>query len=444
MGPITMSAKEAQRPGLVRAARDGKVTNREGAAALGLSVRQFRRLRRRFEQGGTRALLHRGRGRPSWRRIPESLRSRVARLMQGRYAGFNDCHLAEVLQEREHIAISRATLQRLRAELGLEPKRRRRAPRHRRRREREARRGALVLVDASEHPWCEDRCGPFALLGALDDATGEILGLLPRPHEDLHGYATLLQRLIEQHGLPATLYGDRTNIFVRNDRHWSLEEQLAGERDPTQGGRMLRELGIGYIPARSPQAKGRIERFWGTLQNRLVSVLRLKGAASMRQTLRCLPEFIASYNQRFARPPQDPHPAWRTAPRDFHTRLACHYTRVVARDNTVALPGRWIQIPRGPSSRSYGGCRVQITERLDGRLLVHYHDQLIAEEPAPPGEFTLVSRHGQCHRPPIARPTRTPKPYKPPTPSPHHPWKRRCLPLTLAERARREDIPMEQ
>jgi transposase len=104
-----MSTKEAQRPGLVRAARDGKITNREGAAALGLSVRQFRRLRRRFEEGGTRALLHRGRGRPSWRRIPESLRSRVARLLQGRYAGFNDCHLAEVLREREHIAISRAT-----------------------------------------------------------------------------------------------------------------------------------------------------------------------------------------------------------------------------------------------------------------------------------------------------------------------------------------------
>lgn len=441
-----MSTKEAQRPGLVRAARDGKISNREGAAALGLSVRQFRRLRRRFEQDGVPGLLHGGRGRPSWRRIAEPLRHRVTKLMQGRYVGFNDCHLAEVLREREHIAISRATLQRLRTELGLEPKRRRRPPRHRRRREREARRGALVLVDASEHPWCEERCTPFALLGAIDDATGEILGLLPRPHEDLHGYTTLLRALIERHGLPAALYGDRTNIFVRNDHHWSLEEELAGERDPTQAGHMLRALGIGYIPARSPQAKGRIERFWGTLQDRLVSVLRLRRAASMEQVRRCLPEFITHYNRRFARPPRDPHPAWRPAPTAFHDHLACHYTRVVAKDNTASIPDRWIQIPRGPHLRSYAGCRVQLVERLDGRLLVHYRNQLIAEQAAPPGLFTLVSRRGKKNlRPPVApRITRPRTTTPPPKPSPQHPWKRRCLPLPLADRTRREDISVEQ
>lgn len=446
MGRLTMSTKEAQRPGLIRAARDGKITNREGAAALGVSVRQFRRLRRRFEEGGTAALLHRGRGRPSPHRLPETLRSRVVKLMQGQYTGFNDCHLAEVLQECESISISRATLQRLRAELGLEPKRRRRPPRHRRRREREARRGALVLVDASEHRWCEDRCDSFALLGALDDATGEILALLPRPHEDLHGYASLLKELIEQHGLPAALYGDRTNIFVRNDSHWSLEEELAGERNPTQAGRILRELAIGYIPARSPQAKGRIERFWGTLQDRLVSVLRLKKATSIEATRTCLPRFIKDYNHRFAKAPQDPQPAWRPAPRDLLAHLACHYTRVVAKDNTVSLPDRWIQIPRGHGQRSYAGCRVNVAEQLDGRLLIRYQNRLIAEQSCPTGLFTLVSHSGKKNfrRRTAPEPRPTPKPRKPTTPPPNHPWKQRCLPQTLHDKGRKGDISIEQ
>src|SRR5574337_560517 len=202
MGHLTMSSKEAPRPGLLRAARDGKITNGEGALALGISVRQFRRLRRRFEAGGAAGLIHRSRGRPSPKRLAESLRRRVAKWIQGRYAGMNDCHLAEMLVEREGVAVSRAMVQRLRTELGIAPKRRRRPPQHRRRRERASRCGALVLVDASEHRWCEDRAGIFTLVGAVDDATGAILALVARPHEDLHGYAVLLRELIGAHGVP--------------------------------------------------------------------------------------------------------------------------------------------------------------------------------------------------------------------------------------------------
>lgn len=427
-----MSSKEAPRPGLLRAARDGKVTNREGAAALAISVRQFRRLRRRFEAGGVAGLVHRARGRPSPKRIPEALRRRIAQLMKGRYAGFNDCHLAEMLVEREGMVISRARVQRLRTDWGLQPKRRRRPPRHRRRRERASHCGALVLVDASLHRWCEDRAEPFALVGAVDDATGAILALVARPHEDLHGYAVLLRDVARTHGLPAKLYGDRTGIFVRHDRRWTLEEELAGEREPTQGGRILRALGIGYIPARSPQAKGRIERFWGTLQDRLVSVLRLQRAASIDDARACLPPFIRDYNQRFAKPPQDPLPAWRPAPRDLDSHLACHYTRVVAKDNTVSLPDRWIQIPHGPKRRSYAGCRVAVTERLGGSLLVRFQGRTIARESAPDGPFTLQSRNGRrrtlpkrlsLEAPPAPPPT--PRALNPPRrPAPNHPWRR--------------------
>jgi transposase len=440
-----MSNKEAPRPGLLRAAQDGKITNREGAVALGMSVRQFRRLRRRFESEGTAGLVHRSRGRRSPKRISEALRRRVARLLQGRYVGFNDCHVTEMLVEHEGLVISRALVQRLRTELGLRAKHRRRPPQHRRRRERASQCGALVLVDASEHRWCENRAPAFSLVGAVDDATGAILALVARPHEDLHGYAVLLRELIRTHGLPSVLYGDRTSIFVRNDRGWSLEEELAGEREPTQGGAMLRALGIGYIPAQSPQAKGRIERFWGTLQDRLVSVLRLGAAASLQEADACLPAFIQDYNRRFTHAPQDPKPAWRPIPRNLESCLACHYSRVVAKDNTVALPDRWIQIPRGLKKRSYAGCRVTITELLGGSLLVHYQDRLIAQENPPPGVFTLRSRKGRrCitprrrspAKPSTSRPT---PPAIPPHPGPKHPW-RHLYPSTPAAVADRDKI----
>lgn len=420
-----MSVKEAQRPGLIRAARDGKISNREGAVALGISVRQFRRLRRRFEADGTQGLVHRGRGRPSPRQLPRALRQRVRVLLQGRYAGFNDCHLTELLREQEGLLLSRASVQRIRHELGLPAKRRRRAPRHRRRREREARIGSLVLVDASEHRWCEERAEPFALLGALDDATGTILGLVARPHEDLHGYALLLRHVIQTHGIPAALYGDRTNIFVRNDRHWTLEEELAGERNPTQGGRILRRLGIGYIAARSPQAKGRIERFWGTLQDRLVSLLRLHGVCSREQATQYLPQFIAEFNQRFAAAPRDPVSAWRAAPADLDRCLTCEHTRIVARDNTVTLGDRWIQIPTG---RSYARRRVEILEHLDGSLLVRYRGMTLAHQEASNGSFTLRADRRGHRKLPIAR-TATPPPASRITnpggtpPQPTHPWK---------------------
>jgi transposase len=422
-----MSVKEAQRPGLIRAARDGKITNREGAAALGLSIRQFRRLRRRYESGGASALAHRARGRPSVHRLSETLRQRVQTLLRGRYAGFNDCHLTEILREQEGLMLSRASVQRIRQDLGIAPKRRRRPPRHRRRREREARRGALVLVDASEHRWCEDRADAFALLGAVDDATGAIVGLVTRPHEDLHGYALLLRDVIQGHGVPAALYGDRTNIFVRNDRHWTLAEELAGEQRPTQGGRILRQLGIGYIAARSPQAKGRIERFWGTLQDRLVSLLRLHGASSREEASRFLPGFIEDFNRRFTMKPRDTAPAWRPAPKDLDRHLSCAHTRVVARDNTVTLGTRWVQIPQGPRGRSYAKRRVEVLEHLDGSLLVRYRGVVLAQQ-EPAAEFTLRATPRK-ERPPAKPldPIRT-KAYRVTNPrgtrpGPNHPWR---------------------
>jgi len=251
--------------------------------------------------------------------------------------------------------------------------------------------GALVQLDASPFAWLEDRGPQLTLHGAIDDATGTGLALYFRPHEDLHGYATLLRMLCTTYGLPLALYGDQLGVFVRNDAHWTLEEELRGTQDPTHFGRILQELGIGYIAAHSPQAKGRIERFWQTLQDRLVSELRLRGISTLEAANVFLPAFLADLNPRFARVPADAAAAWRPVPRDLAAVLSCRYTRTVARDNTVRLGPRWVQLPR---RRSYAGRRVEVREALDGRLLVFIDGRCAATQPAPAVDFVLRPRRG--------------------------------------------------
>jgi transposase len=386
-----MSGKEVPRAGLIKTALAGQITNQQGAQALRLTVRQFRRLKRRYQAEGAAGLLHRLRGRPSPRALASELRDRVAELIRTTYQGLNDCHLTEKLQELEGLRVSRSSVRRIRRGLGLPAKHRRRPRQHRARRTPAARMGALVLLDGSEFDWLGTGA-PLRLLGAIDDATGHIGALQFRPEEDLHGYLLLLQQLAARHGLPVTLYGDRLGVFVRNDDHWSVEEQLQGAQHPTQFGQILRDLGVGYIPAGSPQAKGRIERLWGTLQDRLSAELRLRRLTTLEPAQAFLPEFIDDFNRRFAHPPAEARPVWRPSPRHFAALLSCRYERVVARDNTVRLGDRWLQIPPGAHRRSFAGCRVEVRECLDGRLLVVYHGRCLATGAPAAGAFVLIPR----------------------------------------------------
>src|SRR4029077_3259364 len=164
-----------------------------------------------------------------------------------RYAGFNDTHLTEKLQELHGLTISRESVRRLRVALGWPAVHRRRPAQHRTRRPREAAAGQLVQLDGSPFAWLEDRGPTLTLLGAIDDATSEVVALHFRPTEDLHGYATLLHQVFTTYGVPVALYGDGVNILVRNDRHWTVAEELAGTQAPTHLGRVLQELGIGYV-----------------------------------------------------------------------------------------------------------------------------------------------------------------------------------------------------
>jgi transposase len=447
MGTITMSGKEAPRPGILKALGEHRIANGEAAAALHLSVRQVQRLKARYRQAGAAGLVHRGRGQPSRRRLPEPVRAHILALLTTTYAGLNDAHLTEKLQERHGLRVSRPTVGRLRRAAGLPATRRRRPRPHRRRRPRAAAPGALVQIDGSPFAWLEDRGPAMTLVGAIDDATGDILALHFRPTEDLHGYVTLCHQLFTTHGLPLALYGDRLNVLVRNDRHWTLAEELQGTRQPTHFGRILQDLGVAYVAAHSPQAKGRIERLWQTLQDRLVSELRLAGISSPEAANAFLPGFIADYNRRFRVAPATTAAVWRRPPRDLPQLLSCRYTRRVAPDNTVTLGSRWLQLPRAPHGASYVGRRVEVRELLDGRLLVLADGRPLATQPPPPGPFTLKPRRASREvRPrardrapaPLAQERRSapaPLPPYPPQsapiartprrpPAPDHPWRR--------------------
>ena len=439
-----MSRKELPRAGLVQAALAGRISNREGATALQLTPRQFQRLKQRYRLGGAAGLSHQGRGRPSHRRLAAAVCAQVQTLLRERYAGFNDTHLTEKLREHHGLLLSRESVRRLRRALGLAAVHRRRPAQHRVRRPREEASGQLLQLDGSPFDWLEGRGPHMTLLGAIDDATSVVVALHFRPTEDLHGYATLFQQVFTTVGLPVALYGDGVNILVRTDRQWSLDEQLAGAQAPTHLGRVLQELGIGYVQARSPQGKGRIERLWGTLQDRLVSELRLRRIATRAAANAFLPEFLADFNRRFARPARGPHAVWRRPPRDLALILSCRYQRVVARDNTVRLGSRIIQIPRGPHGRSYARCRVEVRELLDGRVVVRTGTAQIATVAAPPGEFSLVPRRSphadRRRRAPTASRlsaafgagrSALPSPPGPGRrPAPRHPWRVAVKPAT--------------
>jgi hypothetical protein len=196
--------------------------------------------------------------------------------------------------------------------------------------------------------------------------------------------------MITTHGIPLSLYRDRHSIFQRNDAHWTLAEELAGKQTPTQLGRALDELGIQQIPAHSPQAKGRIERAWRTLQDRLVSELRLAGATDLDSANAVLQRFCADYNQRFARPAAQATRDFRSLPRRFDLArcLSLRYQRVVAADHTLTLGAHAIALPPLPGHRGYAGHTVELSHQLDGTLRVYRGDSLLLAQPLPLQEYS--------------------------------------------------------
>jgi transposase len=383
---VTLSHEELQRVAVISRCVQGHLACARAAELLGITPRHVKRLKARYRQGSAAALAHANRGRPSHRRLPDGLRQAVLHLARRKYAGFNDHHLWEKLTEQEGFSFSRETLRRLLRPAGIGSPRKRRPPVHRQRRLRSARAGELVQLDGSPHDWLEGRGPLLTALGMQDDATGKILAAQFFLAETAEGYFRLLQSLLRRFGVPLAFYGDRSAIFTRNDDHWTVEEELAGIRQPTQFGRALLQLGITFVAAQTPQAKGRIERLWGVLQDRLCSELRLARACDLASANTVLRRFLADYNRRFTHTPRDAAEAWRPAPNDLQRICAFVHQRVVSNDNVVQWQGHRFQIPPQNRRFSFAGAKVQLYQALDGRIALYYGDTRLEHKSiVPPG-----------------------------------------------------------
>ena len=403
MRTITLNPTQQRRFEILTRLRSGTLAPTQAAELLQVSSRHLRRLQAAFGAEGAPTLVHGNQGRAPANRTRDHVREQLRALAgpEGPYADYNVCHLQEILAERHELSLGRSTLDRLLKAEHLRQPRRVRTTRVYRRRERRSAEGMLVQVDGSPHPWLEERGPRLCLLGAIDDATGKVLYAHFRPTEDQVGYLLLFRALCTTYGRPLAVYHDRHTI-LRSPKRPDLEDELAGTPPQSQIQRLLAELGIEAIPAHSPQAKGRIERLWGTFQDRLTKELRQAGIGTREAANAGLPDFLTRYNARFAHPAADPVPAWVPLPSDCD--LAYYFCarehRLVRADHTLAWYGQTLQLQRGKLEPSLASQRVSVHVVPEGTISVYAGLQPVAH--------TVLERRPPPSPPPVpeAKPAR--------------------------------------
>lgn len=373
---LTMNDKK--RANVISAVMDEKLSVKDAGRILGRSDRQVFRILKRMREQGIEGLIHKNRGKQSLFKLKKNIKGKIIMLAKGKYRDVNDTHMKELLLKQEDIKISRETLRMVLREAGIPPKRSRRKPKYRRRRERKDALGIMLQIDASPHDWLEGRGPWLTLVGAKDDATGYTWCKFVES-ETTWSYLELMRDIFLSHGLPLSLYSDRHSIF-HPLREPTIEEQLKDSPPLTQFGRAMNELGIGIIKAWSPQAKGRIERLWGVLQDRLVVELRLKKANTMQQANEFLKSFLPEYNSRFTFPAKKQESAFRKAPSiNKLDRILClKDTRVVSADHTISFERLILQIPPSNKFRSIVKQHVDVLQIRDASIEIVYKGQLVA------------------------------------------------------------------
>jgi len=385
---IPMSQKERDVLKIMHGVLAGERTQAEAARLLKISVRQVRRIQRKLEAGGDQALVHGLRGQLSNHRLAADFRRKVLRAYRRRYADFGPTFACEKLAEQD-LVVCPQTLRRWLIEEDLWQPRRRRDP-HRSRRPRRACFGELVQMDASVHDWLEGRGEDLVLITMIDDATGYTLARF-YPAGTTEAHLDLLGRWLRQHGRPLAVYTDRHSIFEPQDKGKALPDA------ETQFGRALRELGIELIRAHSPQAKGRVERSFGTAQDRWVKELRLAGATTCDQANAVLERLLPAHNQRFNKAARDKTDAHRRLGRghNLESILSLQETRVVSNDYTIRFRNRFYQLHKPVYAGERGG-RVVIELRLDGSMAIRFGTHYLGYE-----EIVVVSgAGGSAPRPP--------------------------------------------
>ena len=373
----TLTMKDEKRLDVIQRVNRNELTVSQAALVMGVSERQCYRVKARVKKLGVKGVVHGNRGRPCQRKIKEKTVREVVALARGKYQGFNDHHLTEKLKEQESITLSREKVRRVLRAAGIGSPKKRRGLKHRSRRDRRASEGIMLQVDGSPHDWLQGRGPRMCLIGAIDDATGKVMGAFFASAESSWGYFRLFSEIFREHGLSQSIYTDRHSVFW-TDREPTLEEQLINKKPLTEVGRGLDELGVTLILAHSPQAKGRIERLWNTFQDRLVSELRLAKAKTMAQAQVVLERYLPKHNRRFAKPAKA-EPAWRKVSSLQIERALCFkQQRTVAKDNTISFEGTILQISKTSPFRSYANRRVEVQVKLDGAVEIFYKTEKIA------------------------------------------------------------------
>jgi transposase len=407
MGTLILTDSDQLRSDILTRLKGGELSGVRAALLLGLSVRQVRRLASAYALAGLASIPHGNRGRPPHNRLVPATIARIAELTGegGPYHDFNVCHTQELLWEREGVEIGRSTLHKL-----LHPKAvgpvivKQKVVVHRMRRLREAAKGMMVQVDGSPHDWLEGRAARFCLMGAIDDASGDVLHGHFRPNEDANGYLFMFRDIAVVHGLPVSYYHDKHTI-LRSPKKPTIADDLLGLPPMSHVQRVLYDLGIKSIAAHSPQAKGRIERLWNTFQDRLVKEMRLASVGNIEQANAFLPGFIKRYNVKFAREAASLRPAWRTleAGFDLDYHFSMQDTRTVKEDHTVSVDGKTLQICAKSRSRNLAGQIITVRVNPENKLTLYDGRRPLKHTEVP----AAAPRQKQAPRPRVV-PGRTP------------------------------------
>lgn len=366
-----MSVKEAGRLAVIRQVQQGQLNQAQAALKLGLSVRQIKRLCRCVRTEGDAGLISRKRGVPSNRKIADAVREQVLQLVVQRYSDFGPELAREHLARDHGFVHSTETLRGWMTQAGLWTPKRRRAKRIHSPRARRACLGELVQIDGSHHDWFEGRAPKCCLIAFIDDATGRVLGGRFEPGETTQGYLTVLERYVTEHGAPLALYSDRHSIFTKHDRE---------DPSPTQFERALLQLDIESICAHSPQAKGRVERLFQTLQDRLCKAMRLAGISGIEQANAWLAGYLAEHNARFAvaaREEADMHRPWRKSAHDLSCICALHHQRQLSSQGSCRFEGMLLQVQHQQAKAPKASATVDIVQFADGRLQLSWRGQVL-------------------------------------------------------------------
>jgi transposase len=367
---ITLSQKEVRRLKILHKVMEGEVTQVKASEVLGISDRQIRNILAKLREEGDRGIAHGNRGRISPRKMVSEQEDLIAEIVGRRYPGFGPTLAAEKLEECEKIRVSNEKLRQIMLAKGLWQRKRRRGKIYRWR-ERKAHFGEMVQMDGSHHDWLEGRGSSMVLMGYVDDATGRFFGRF-YDYEGVFPAMDSLERYIRLYGSPVSLYLDKHSTY-KTTRQPDLDELLRGEEAQTQFERAAKELGIEIIHANSPQAKGRIERTFGTLQDRLVKELRLSGICTKEEANTLLEEFMPRHNKRFSKMALKEGNLHRRLPMGIKFRdiLCIKAKRTIANDSTIRWRGRRFLIDN--ASLVMRRQKVEVREHLDGQITIKFN-----------------------------------------------------------------------